>query len=349
MNIPFFNSNKLSKFQIQNILLTAKELSRSGIPFVEALQIISEEKSSGKKVRDTLLAVVNDIKVKGRKAEEVLFVHNLIGYLEFVILKYSDDIKDSLDDIIEIQSKGNMFEGMVVSIFTLPLMLVLGAMGIMYLAQPNIYEYVTFMSDMAQAFGKSNMLENVSIPFYVESRETTLMVIGGIVGLVAFLILLYKYLYHRHVFLIYRLFPLKTYDDAYFLFGLMSKLSRAGVSTQNVIDEVYTYARPESLKPMLSEIKRRIENNKPFYIVMENYGFPSDITSIISTGERTENLWENINSLLQYLQNARDEKIKFYKNLLSPPFKFAGFAVVIFTFIQVFLLLISLSMELSSI
>jgi len=91
------------------------------------------------------------------------------------------------------------------------------------------------------------------------------------------LFLIYLYLYFNKTKLLYKMFPLKAYDDLPRYLTLMISLRNTGFTLREIMNELYQYPYPKPIAELWYYVSNNDNLGKGFRI----FHMPDDITRII--------------------------------------------------------------------
>lgn len=325
---------ELTKQEMETFLIILKGFLKIGFSPLEAIKTLSDNEQDGKR-KNVISGIEYETHEMNRPLQNVLLSKKLITPLEHTIMSKSISMISSIDTILEMRRNGKKFEKAMLGIIAFPLIMVLVTMAFVSFGGPGIMDFINFLLKMSEM--ASGMPAKADLPFFliymVEIKYAFFATIAVIIGLI------YSYIwyYNNDTKKIYRMFPLKVYDDAPVLFQMMYNLKKTGMPAGDLFQEMIKNAEPVPIRDMFQDIQKKVEQNRPFYTVFEQYGFPKNVTSIIEVGEKTYTIWDNLPDLVEFCKITGDNGLFRVKMSLGVPLKYAGQAVLIFTLLTTFL------------
>jgi hypothetical protein len=167
------------------------------------------------------------------------------------------------------------------------------------------------------------------------NKDFAAQLIGGLIVIA----IIYNITYKKAPWVIYKIFPLKVFDDAPVMFGIMYKIHKAtGRNLSQISHDMQGFVEPRALKKMFQDIEDAILANKPMFIVFTEYGYPPEIVDFIEIGEMSGKLWDNMEMVVEIANNMgvakSDAAIKAYGPIAGQLKQ----AIMLFVFFQLFLL-----------
>jgi len=325
---------ELSKQEVETFLVILKGFLKIGFSPLEAIKTLSENEPDGNR-KNVISSIEYETHEMNRPLQNVLLSKKLIVPLEHTIMTKSISMVSSIDTILDMRKNGKKFEKAMLGILALPLIMILGTMGFVAFGGPNVLDFINFLLKMSEM--ASGMPAEADLPFFLENIFEVKITFFGLLGLVFGSIYMYFWYYKNDTKKIYKIFPLKVYDDAPVIFQMMYNLKKTGMPAGELFNEMIKNAEPEPLREMFMDIQKKVESNRPFYTVFEHYGFPKNITSILEVGEKTYTIWENLPDLIEFSKMSSENGIQRIRLALGLPLKYIGQATLIFTLLTTFL------------
>lgn len=331
-----FNKNKaeLTKPEVETFLIILRGFLKIGFSPLEAIKTLSENEPEGRR-KNVISGIEYETQEMNRPLPNVLLSKHLITPLEHTIMSKSISMVVSINTILEMRKNGKKFEKAILSIIALPIILILATLAFAAFMGPKVMEFIktlTKISEMA-----SGSPAKPDLPFFLLYPTEIKYAFFGMIILIVGAIYSYYWYYKNDTKKVYKLFPLKVYDDAPVVFQMMYNLKKTGMPAGDLFQEMIKNAEPEPLREMFQDIQKKVEQNRPFYTVFEQYGFPKNITSILEVGEKTYTIWDNLPDLIDFCKITSENGIFRVKLGLGMPLKYIGQAVLIFTLLSTFL------------
>lgn len=332
----------LSKIEVENIFVLLKGFLKMGFPPLEAIKLLSENEEN-KKVKEVLTSIQFETLEKNRQLQSVLLAKGMINPLEHTIMTKSLSMGKSIDTILEMRKNSSKVEKAILAVFAFPLIALLVILGAIGFWGKDILDFVEFLQRMSamtsgSAGGiKSFKLKTDELPFFLLYTTEIKYVFFAYIGVLFTIIYGYFKLYKTNTKLLYKLMPLKVYDDAPVLFQIMYNLKQTGIPASELFSEMAKNAEPAPLRAMFIDINKKIEKNRPFYTVFSQYGFPKNIVSIIEIGEKTYTIWKNLPDLIEFTKITGESKIKILKVGIGTVLKYAAQILILYVVLMSFL------------
>lgn len=336
MGFSFSKGEKaeLSPAEVGTFLIILKGFLKIGFSPLEAIKTLSENEPEGKR-KNVISSIEYETHEMNRPLQNVLLAKKLITPLEHTIMSKSISMISSIDTIIDMRKNGKKFEKAMLKIVAFPLIMILATMAFISFGGPGILDFINFLLKMSEM--SSGMPAKAELPFFLENIQEIKWTFYGLILAIVGSIYMYIWYYKNDTKRIYKMFPLKVYDDAPIIFQMMYNLKKTGMPAGELFAEMIKNAEPEPLRDMFQDIQKKVEVNRPFYTVFEQYGFPKNVTSIIEVGEKTYTIWDNLPDLIEFCKVTGDNGIERVKLALGIPLKYIGQAVLIFTLLMTFL------------
>jgi type II secretory pathway component PulF len=342
----FSSKPSFSKIEIESFFLSMKGFSQLGYNLLDSIATVMNDRTTKKKLASVLKKIHSRVKDHGDKVEDCFLEFNFINNLEHMILSNSSDLKESLGDIIELKRSGNIFNKTVRSLFLTPVIMISMLIIGIYNIQPKILEFVDFGVNMAKM--TTGTVLDIEIPFFLHSQDNLLYALFIFLASITSIVLTYLYLSKNKPQIIYKFFAFKAYDDMPLILDLMHNMSKVGVPTHIIFDNLSDFIEPEGLRPMLREMSSKIKNNDHFNPVLDSYNIPYDLVNIVSNGENTGSLWDVIPNIISYSKEKAKLKSEFLLRTTKQPLIMLTYSLIIGALLQMFLLMITVTTSISS-
>lgn len=334
-----YYKNKLTPKESSLVLNAAIIIlkTQSGFSPLQALMFCEQTFSNKKRIRDILNKMNNDIKDGSLEVSEAFEFYGLLNSTESV--KYNSSNKyayEALKSIFDERKYSSRFEPTLVWFFVK----VLIAMAVVVIAV--FYFEDDIKSELIERYlvnGISNPQE--ALPFIVKESMNNLYILILISIFFAGIVFWYKKQYKNNRKLIYKLFPLKAYDDMPIMFETMKNFFKTKKEHTAVFQEMRNLSCYSGLSKMFEDLRESsLDSDGTFYDIFEEHKFPKDICVLVQVNESGEFL-DNLDGIIEYAKEQGNEKFILFKGL----FKFLG------TYVPLFIILgaiISISLEFSS-
>lgn len=334
--------NKISKEDSLIILRSIRSLMRLGNSLFESLQLQVEiEEGKNKKILEKIVTLIK----RNKKTEVVLLQYGLIGESEKLILEKSNDTKKSIDYILTIRDISSNFNKTLNAVLFFPILSGFVGLGIAKFLLPVISAPIMELVEIARIKNGVSIEETLNIPpafFYIHHPESIDLVILGYVAILVSFYLLYKFFEKNNPSVLYKIVPLKAYDDIPYVFTLMRSLNVGGMDIYNIATVLSKSKINKGWKLLFLKIKKKIEVNQKFYKVFQDFGFPKQLSVIIKTSENSKSFWENFDNMIEYAKEININKNKEIRDRYTGLAKMIGFTIIIYFLLGILLLMFSM-------
>jgi hypothetical protein len=142
------------------------------------------------------------------------------------------------------------------------------------------------------------------IPFFLQDLQANKDFSAKLIGGLILIAIVYNVTYKKAPWVIYKIFPLKVFDDAPFMFSIMYKIHKAtGRNLSQISHDMQEFVQPRALVKMFQDIEAAILANKPMFVVFTEYGYPAEIVDFIEIGELSGKLWDNMEMVVEIADN----------------------------------------------
>lgn len=336
---------KLSKRQSEIILVEIQGYADIGHSLSSAIRTLAGiEKGQIKEALNRIDYAVNEL---NERVEIVMQNMGIVNETERFMLAESKNLSTAIDEIISMRSMKRRFEGTVIRIFAIPVAIIIAALGGLLYLRPLVLEKVADFKKFIQ-MDLGAKVDNIDLPFYLESDYflpvVTILIVGIFVGTVAW----YIYYYKNKTEVVYRVLPIKAYDDIPVIFKMMLNLHEAGLPFNDVMDKLADNIQPQGLRRMFFDIKDEVARGGAMYVVLERYHFPADIMAMVKANEVSMSLWKTLDRLVLFSQNRSEALNKFWLKMLASPVMWASLSAVTFIGVSLLAMFIETSMMLIS-
>lgn len=334
--------NKINKDNSTSILKGIQSLMILGNSIFKSLEIQREiEEGKNKRIIEQAITLVSK---RNYKVEQALLQTNIISEEEKLILSYSKDTKVSIDYIIELRELSKNFNKTLLRL-SLPIII---ALYIGFLIINTVLEMMKKPVDelleivkITKGIDMSNSLNIPDIFFYIYHPEiyNYFIIIFSILLLLS--IFLFFYYEKNDPSKLYKILPLKAYDDIPYVFILMKSLNASGMDMYGISKQLANSKINPGWKKLFSRIQKRIENNLLFYQSFKDFNFSKQIYIVIKVSEVSKSLWDNFDRTVTFSKKINIDKnselIRRYGSLSA----LLGFTIFIYFLMGVFFLMLS--------
>jgi len=288
---------KIPEEEKKKFFVTLQSYLSMGASMLKALELMTKNEKNPKRKKQWE-EKIRLIKEEGLEIDEAM---NELGYLkplEFLILSKSTDAKDAIKDILESGEKVGVFGKTVGALFKGPVGMLVAMSLLSIVLKPKVDGVLAAVT--AQAIKQGKEEPEFDVPFFLQdlqqNKDFAMELIGGIIAI----FIIYNVTYHKAPWIIYKIFPLKVFDDAPIMFGIMYKIHKAtGRNLSQIAHDMQEFVEPRALAKMFQDIEDAIMANKPMFIVFTEYGFPPEIVDFIEIGEMSGKLWDNMEMVVE--------------------------------------------------
>lgn len=339
-----FKIKKFNQLDSSSIILSLLGFMRLGNSLYNSL-LLQEEIETGKSKK--FLGEVN-VMAKKPKAEipNLLLQYDIIDESERLILLKSKDTKESLEYIIKMRSLAKNYDKTVISLLFFPIIAMYLGLGIVKFVLPTISAPIFDLIKVAEIKKGVNLEETLNIHpafFYIHHPEYIDYIAIGFTILLAILFGLFKHLEKNNPTVLYKVSPLKSFDDIPYIFILMRALNKGGMDIYSIADTLYKSNLNRGWKIFFLRIKNSINANKKIYTVFDNFGFPKKLSVVIKASEASKSFWDNFDNMIEFAITTNIDKnneiLRRYKGLAN----MLGYTIVIYFILGI--LLLSMSMQ----
>ena len=331
---------KINKNQSLSILYSLRSILKMGNSLPNAIKLLSQvEKGAIKQVLSKVVYLIFDANVY---PEDALARFNIISKTEVFILRNSLDAKEAFTNIIQMREISNRFEKSMITLLAFPLIAVIIGLLIAYFAQPTFYNMVDTLVKQVSITKGVDISDDVNLMWYLQDRNLDFMLLIGYITLIISLISLYLYLLEYKPNTLYRLFTLKAYDDVPYILMMMNNLHKAGFDPKKIFSILEKTSIKKGWISLFSMLKNESLEGRRLYVVFEKFGFPQDIVLILKSSEIGKSFWDNMDSLIDYVNETNKQKNEMIKKVFGNVSTIVGFSIVIYFTVGLFMAMFSL-------
>jgi type II secretory pathway component PulF len=339
-----FAQNKVNSIDSTIILSSVSNLMKLGKSLFEAIKL-QEEISDGKN-KKILKLIIKQTVEKNITIELLLLKHGIISEAEKLIMLNNKDTKDSIKDILKMRRLNKNFDKTIFSLAFFPVIAVFIGLAIVKFLLPIISKPITELitiAELKKGIKMDNALDIDPAFFYIHHPEYINIVAIVFVSLLASLFFGFKYLEKKNPSILYKIIPLKSYDDIPFIFILMRALNKGGMDIYSIASTLHHSNLNLGWKRFFFRLKNNIDKNQELYTVFKNFGFPKELYIVLKASEKSKSFWDNFDEMIEYANNTNlDKNLEFktrYKGLAS----ITGYFIIFYFLIGI--LLLSMAMQ----
>lgn len=336
----------ISKTQSTAMLMSLKSLLGLGHALPRCLLMLEEAEENGS-VKKELSKINYLINEEHMHAPEALNRYKVISKEEMHMIEGAANTRQSILDILKIRSISANAEKTMMALFAWPIIAFPIGLMIVHLAQPRFYGLANMLIEKAEAVKGISLRDDISIPYFMQSQDTSLTIAIIYLAIVTFIVGGYFYLLQRYPQYIYKFFKLKTYDDIPIILLQMNGLKKAGKNPPQIAKILGENPKRAGWKTFYAIIARNINANEKMYRAFEIYNFPKDVTMILKSAEMGKNFWDVVDSVIDYAIETNIDKNRFLKTMFGNLLTAIGFMIIIF-FIGNVLLMVWIIQDIST-
>lgn len=308
-----FNENVLSKNQSQELLLDIRiELKK--VP--DILLILSTMKDYYKNtLKKVVIMMVSDLEL-GKSVEDVFLKYKLINKDEYLILKRAKSLKHAVNLILNFRKTSSIFNKVSRGLF-MPLgIAILVGLIVLIVSTPHVLDMLKEVGEIIKM--RNKYTPEFKIPFFMKDVKFVYGILSVyIVIVISAIYYIFYYLDNNNIRQLYKMFPLKFYDDFIKYFIIADSMKKVGASSYQIFEDLALNAKP-GLRPIF---KKMYEKGDNYAEILEMYNAPIKILNTIKREERDSKFWANLNiedkdseelGLVQYMEEIRFNKKEMY-------------------------------------
>ena len=337
-----FNSKKVSRDTSTTILRSIQSLMPLGYSILESLKIQKDiEEGTSKKIIDKAIMLV--IK-QNLTIEKALLQVGLITEEEKLILSYSKDTKTSIDYIVELRDLSKNFNKTILRLLIFPIIALYVGVIIVNTVLPIMKEPVDALLEMIKISKGVDATDSLNIPeifFFIQNTEiyNLIMIVFSILLVLSFI--LYFYFEKNDPSKIYKIFPLKAYDDIPYVFILMKSLNVTGKNVYDISEDLSKSNINKGWKKLFSKVVKKIQDNKPFYEAFKDFKIPKQIYIIIKMTEIAKSFWDNLDKTITYSKKTNTDSNADILRKYGSVSTIVGYAIILYFLVGVFFLMLN--------
>jgi len=340
LSINLNNKKVLNQDISSGILRSFESLIKVGNSLPSALEVLVQVESG--KIKKILERVYTNITRFDMSIGKSLEKEGIIKDTEVFVIDRSTSALEAIKSILSIRELNGNFEKTVMSLFAFPVIAVLIGLTIAFIAQPTFHGMVYSLVDQVQVTKGIDVSDQTELMWYLEDRSTTLLVLELYLVFIISSISLYFYYLKYNPEIIYRIFPLKAYDDVPYILMLIYNLQKVG------LDQVRVYRILKESSPkggwtkLFDGLEKEAVAGRYIYSVFQRYNFPKDVTMVLKSAEVSKTFWDNMEALIEYVQSTNSSKHKSLKSIFGGFSSVTGFLIILYFVSGLFMAMFSL-------
>jgi len=334
------NQNIMSTNVSNGILRSFISLIKVGNSLPSAIDILIQVEKGN--IKKSLEKVHHNITKQDISIGEALKREGIIEKSEVFVIEKSTSSKEAINSILSIRELQGSFERTMLSLFAFPLIAVVIGLVIAHLAQPTFHDMIYSLVEQVRIIKGIDVSDQANLMWYLEDKDITInILIVYLISLTSFISLYFYYLkYHPEV--IYKILPLKAYDDVPVILMLIYNLQKVG------LDQVKVYNILKDSSPRVGWIKlfdgleKEAIEGRMIYTIFERYSFPKDVILVLKSAEVSKTFWDNMDILIEYVQNTNKDKHKSLTSIFGGMSSILGFLIILYFVSGLFMAMFSL-------
>lgn len=280
INLPF-SGQYFTPSEAELLMKSMATYARGGQTIKSVLEALIETESGKRK---KLLGEIKTIHVNRQvPLAKVFLQYKLINENEFKLMDETDDFAKAVSIILAMRSSAKKIKKVFFSITLAPVAMISAVMIASAWVSPMI---VNFVSDIARRIrpGSEKMLD---FSWHMTNSEYLLFLGVALPVFYIAIIFYYIYLEKNNIQKLYKIFPLKAYEDLPNIFQVIKIYSEKGMSDVLIAKNLSLFAMPKGIRSMF-----RIKNGRftGFSDGLKLFNIPYDITSMFQSAERSDSL-----------------------------------------------------------
>ena len=340
MSLNFSNKATLNKEVSSGILRSFESLIKVGNSIPSAIEVLVQVESG--KVRRILEKVHQNITKNDLSIGQALEKEGIIKDTEVFIIDRSTSALEAVTSILSIRELSGNFEKTILSLFAFPILAVMVGLLIAYAAQPTFHDMVYSLVEQVRVTKGIDVSDQTELMWYLESRTTTLYTLIGYIGLVIMLLSLYFYYLKYKPEVVYKVFPLKAYDDVPYILMLIYNLQKVGLDQVRVFNILKESSPKVGWIRLFDGLEKEARLGKHIHIIFEKYNFPKDVILVLKSAEVSKTFWDNMKTLITYVQDTNSGKHKSLKSIFGGFTTVSGFLIILYFVSGLFMAMFSL-------
>jgi hypothetical protein len=340
LEISFNSKKKLSQKQSNRILRSFQSLLKVGNSLPSAIDVLSQvEKGNNKKILEKVHYGITHLDLSIGKALEK---EGIIKDNEVLLIDRSTSAIDAIASILSVRELSGNFEKTVLKLFAFPLLAFIIGLIIAYAAQPTFHDMVYSLVEQVKFAKGLDVSDEASLMWYLEDRYITSLLLKIYLIVLITLIGLYIYYLEYKPEVIYKILPLKAYDDVPYILMLIYNLQKIGLDQVRIFQMLKASSPRKGWIKLFDSLEREATTGKYIFTVFEKYSFPKDVTLVLKSAEVSKTFWDNMPILVNYVQEANKAKHAFITGTFGGLSSIFGFLIILYFVAGLFMAMFSL-------
>jgi type II secretory pathway component PulF len=340
VDLQLGGKKKLAKEVSSGILRSFESLIKVGNSLPSALDVLIQvEKGRNKRILEKVHYNITKLDLSVGKALEK---EGVISDSEVFVIDKSTSALEAVKSILAIREFSGNFEKSMMKLFAFPVIAVIIGLSIAYFAQPTFNGMVTSLVEQVQLAKGIDVSDETGLIWYLERRDITLYMLLGYIAFVITLLSSYFYYLRYKPEVIYRIFPLKAYDEVPYILMLIYNLQKVGLDQVRVFNILKESSPRVGWIKLFDLLEREATAGRMIHIIFEKYHFPKDVTIVLKSAEVSRTFWDNMAALIEYVQDANAVKHKNITAMFGGTSTVVGFLIILYFVAGLFMAMFSL-------
>lgn len=292
---------------------------------------LSRNVYKGRKV--AILKAINDQVAEGLEVEDAFLKFGIITEDEYLIFSRSNSLKEAIKMVLEFRKEGSVFPKVATKIIAPIIASIL--LSLIVLRLLGNFLVVFFKEELLPIMKvKSGFAPKVDFPYLMENTMAANLAIVGTILLIISIFMTYKHIYNNNPQIIYKIFPMKFYDDFLKYFSIADKMHQVSAVSDEIFEYLASHVKPVGLRAMFKEM---YENGSEYSLSLEKFNAPARLVSIIRRKEDNSTLWDDMEGhILNYARKTRDSRAEFVQKYIAGMIVYLSFIIFLMTMGSIF-------------
>lgn len=340
MDLQLGGKKKLSLDVSSGILRSFESLIKVGNSLPSAIDILIQvEKGKNKKILEKVHYSITKLDLSVGKSLEK---EGIISDNEVFVIDKSTNALEAVKSILTIREFSGNFEKSMMKLFAFPVIAVVIGLLIAYLAQPTFNGMVVSLTEQVQLTKGIDVSNETDLMWYLQRRDITLYLLIGYIALIASLLSGYFYYLRYKPEFIYKIFPLKAYDEVPYILMLIYNLQKVGLDQVRVFNILKDSSPRVGWIRLFDWLEKEAIAGRMIYVVFEKYHFPKDVILVLKSAEVSRTFWDNMAPLIGYVQDTNAVKHKTLTAMFGGTSTVVGFLIILYFVAGLFMAMFTL-------
>lgn len=340
MEISFNSKKKLSQKQSSRILRSFQSLIKVGNSLPSAIDVLSQvEKGNNKKLLEKVYYAITHLDFS---IGDALEKEGIIRNNEVLLIDRSTSAGDAIESILAVRELSGNFETTLLKLFAFPLLAVIIGLTIAHLAQPTFHDMVYSLVDQVKFAKGLDVSDQTDLMWYLDNSHITSLILK--VYSISLIIIIATYFYYLEYKpeIIYKVLPLKAYDDVPYILMLIYNLQKVGFDQVRIFQMLKDSSPRKGWVRLFDLLEREANNGKYIFTVFEKYSFPKDVILVLKSAEVSKTFWDNMPILVEYVKDTNKAKHSFLMGTFGGLSSIFGFLIILYFVSGLFMAMFSL-------